>query len=98
MSVINVTDDYRIVGSEHCWTVERFHHVAGTGDKRRESGERVYQALSYHRTIGDAARSLAHRHVRCADVEGVALIMAQWDEITSQINDAVMPTIGKAVI
>ena len=86
MAVIQISEGWRISGDAHQWAVERYRGV-----RRRKGGdghEDVWEFVTSHQSLSAAARSLAERRLRTADVDGVAAVMAEWEDITAEIDAA----------
>ena len=86
MAVIQVNEKWRISGDPHCWEVQRYRGER----KSRTTGELEpsWEAVSFHQTLGGAAKALAQRRLRTADVEGVAALTEAWESIAGEIDAA----------
>ena len=85
MAKIQINTQYRLASDEHQWMVQKFKGVAKSG---RREGEEVWESISFHRELGEAATALAKREVRCSDVDGIASVQQEWERITGEIDTA----------
>lgn len=86
MAIIKISDEWRVSGDEHQWMVERFRGMRK--GRKTEEMEPVWEFVTSHQTLEGAARSLAMRQLRTADVEGVAAVLDMWQSITTEIDAA----------
>ena len=74
-----IDDDWRIQTDEHQWQVTQ----------RRPNGR--WLAVSFHRDLSQAARSLYHRQLRAPDAVGAAETQVEAERLLDRLSLALAP-------
>lgn len=77
--ILPINDKWRIRSEDRQWCVEE---LRGRGDKA------VWQSVSYHRKLEQAANSLLQRRVRRSEAVGVQEVIDAIDRIEKELVQA----------
>ena len=86
--IIPIDERCRIDTDEHAWRVSR---------ARVRKGETVWEPISYHATLEQAARSLFERELRASNAVGVVEAKAEADRLLTSLSRALTPSFGLKV-
>lgn len=88
MAILTINDQWRIVGTDYSWEVQKYAGTRARKDKQGARGpaEPVWAAMSFHPTLGKACAALAARRLRTADVEGIEAIEAEARRICEELD------------
>lgn len=80
LTILSINFRYRITGNVSSWNVEI---------RRKRGNQLSWQAVTYHRTLDDAAVSLWERWVRTSGAQGIAEILEVQKHARAKIRQAI---------
>ena len=83
--IIPLSDDRRIVGTEHCWELQRRHFV---------KGQERWRPYKYFHELGSAVQEAAHAEIRLDPAASLSEALETIDRVVRRYEDLLDNALG----
>ena len=84
--IIPISDEWRITADRYNWIVQKYAGIQK--DRRTGAAGPAWDAISFHQSLGSAAKSMAVTRLRLAPTVSLAEAVDAWESIASEIDEA----------